>query len=141
MAFEMSSEEKIDTKRLVLWLAEATEHTDNITEFIGVVLVHMWKSVGLPGKLPRDEHGLIDLAAVESIAAELPKWPDIDKLTANTSEHGARFYSVERSEDVHRVEDAAVAAGFETYPYRRDLVVVDPMVVRKSSKAEEWNNG
>jgi TPR repeat protein len=138
MAYDMDEDEKRDTKALVLWLAEAAEHTDNMSEFIGSVLSRLWTGVGLPGSVPMDDYGSIDLAAVEEMRKAMRRWPALDDLAANATEYQARFYTFERSGDVHKVEDAAKAAGFETYPYRRELCVVNPDGGRPSKKADTW---
>lgn len=77
--------------------------------------------------------GFIDLDEIERVRDGLRRWPDIDNLAPDVTEFAARFYSFSSSMDVGVVERAAQESGFETYPYRRDLVVVDPDRPRRST--------
>jgi hypothetical protein len=136
MAFDMTNDERRSPRALVAWLVEQAEVSDNISEFIHVVLRQAWTEVGLPGDLPCDQHGFIDLGAVQRVQDGLRRWPALDTLAANATEYEARFYSFERAEDVRAVETVGLVAGFETYPFRRELVVVDPDSARRSTMTE-----
>lgn len=114
--------------QMVRDLVHGAMHSDNLSEFIRACLVPAWREAGLPGELPFDADGFIDMPADDwpEYEALAPAFGAVSGLVVESewaTAVPAVFISVERSSDVGKIADAATAAGLDAYEFRRDVVV------------------
>lgn len=117
--------------QMVRDLVHGAMHSDNLSEFIRACLVPAWREAGLPGELPFDADGFIDMPAddwpeYEALARGFKAVDGLQVESESVTIQPALFIMLDTKSDVGKVADAATGAGLEAYEFRHDVVVALP---------------